>query len=391
MEILNIENDVANVKVESSLYVDYLQEIMLDGQWKIVNVIFTSGLNGPPRLRDFDAGAERTAIEKTAMNYLTGLSATDAGRLQESIDPEFSRISLLPVPQNGKTSLRRQRYQDVMERALAGIGKQDEIYRNNRVHILDVLDGLAVVRCETASTVETVQMYKGDGQWKILNSIVRPNSDLTLQKALTVIAGEPMPDFTLPVYGGRDFHLLDYQGKKVMLVFPRGFLGNGWCAYCPYQYLELEQLEKKEQIMSKYNVQIAFVMPYGMEMIQDWLADFPVALAAIERNKNPQPTPAAGSLQADYSNWVKEHFPLTFEVKAEDAHTIIPVLSDEDRELSRQLKIFTGFWDGISAEQNIASVFIIDQKGILRFKYIGQMTEDRPSVAYLLRIIKEMK
>jgi hypothetical protein len=147
----------------------------------------------------------------------------------------------------------------------------------------------------------------------------------------------------------------------------------------------------QEYIMSKYNVQIAFVMPYSMEKIKGWMADFPVALAAIERNKDPQPVPAAGSLQAAYAEWVQEHFPLTFEVKAEDPHTLITVLSDENRELSRQLKIFTGFWDSISAEQNMASVFIVDQKGILRFKYIGQMTEDRPSVEFLLETVKKIK
>jgi hypothetical protein len=67
-------------------------------------------------------------------------------------------------------------------------------------------------------------------------------------------------------------------------------------SYCPYQYLELEQLELKSGIMDKY-----------------------------------------------------------------DPHTVIPVIVDEDRTLSRQLKLFTGFWDGVTAEQNIASVFIIDK------------------------------
>jgi alkyl hydroperoxide reductase subunit AhpC len=70
---------------------------------------------------------------------------------------------------------------------------------------------------------------------------------------------------------------------------------------------------------------------------------------------------------------------------------VIPVLVDEHRTLSRQVKIFTNFWDGISSEQNMASVFIIDKDGILKFKYISQMTEDRPSVGYFLDFIKKMK
>jgi len=71
-------------------------------------------------------------------------------------------------------------------------------------------------------------------------------------------------------------------------------------------------------------------------------------------------------------------------------HDVIPVLVDEDRTFSRQLKLFTSFWDGVSSEQNIASVFIIDKMGILRYKYIGQMTEDRPDIDFLLDVVEDL-
>jgi hypothetical protein len=132
-------------------------------------------------------------------------------------------------------------------------------------------------------------------------------------------------------------------------------------------------------------------MPYSSERIRDWMEKFPDELKIIEAIKNPQPQPAAGSVQAEYADWAKGTFPIIFEVKKDDPHNVIPVLVDENRTLSRNLKIFTNFWDGVAAEQNIASAFIIDKKGILRFKYIGQMTEDRPSVEFLLDFIKNMK
>ena len=207
---------------------------------------------------------------------------------------------------------------------------------------------------------------------------------------MTAIAGDPMPEFTLPVYGGGSFNLSDYQGKNVMLIFPRGWTGNNWCSYCPYQYLELETLETEQHIMKKNNLQVAYVMPYSNERIKDWLEKFPEGLQVIEGIKNPANPPAAGSLQAEYGDWVRKKFPLVFKIEKNDPHNVIPVLVDEDRSLSRQLKIFTNFWDNVSAEQNMASVFIIDKKGILRFKYIGQMTEDRPSIDFLLEVIREM-
>lgn len=391
VSILNNENDVSNVKIVSANFTDYIQVVKLDGEWKIVNVIFTSGSKVPPRLKDFKADAEKADIEKAALIYMAGLSGTDAARLEIAIDHDFNKVTLQPIAQTGKTSIRRQRYDAVIENALSGFGKQDEVYRNNKVSILDITDGLAVARCESTGFIEYIQMYKGNGQWKIFNSISRPNTSLTLEQAMTVIAGDPMTDFSLPVYGGGTFSLSDYRGKNVLLIFPRGWTGNNWCSYCPYQYLELEQLEKKSGIMAKYDLEIAYIMPYSSERIKDWMEKFPDGIQVVEGIKNPQNPPAAGTIQADYADWVRKSFPLVFDVKKEDPHTIIPVLVDEDRTLSRQLKLFTGFWDGVSAEQNIASVFIIDKKGILRFKYIGQMTEDRPSVDFLLDYVKTLK
>jgi len=390
VSILHIELDVANVKIASAKFIDYVQEVRIDGEWKIVNVIFTSGSEVPPRLKDFDSEAEKPVIEKTAMNYLAGITGGDAGRIEIAIDPEFSRISLLPVAQTGKTTIRRQRYESIVENAMAGIGKQDEIYRNNKVSVLDAADGLAIVRCETTGAVEFIQLYKGNGQWKLFNSVQRPNTTLTLEQAMTVTVGEPMPDFTLPVYGGGSFKLSDYKGKNVLLMFPRGWVVNGWCAYCPYQYLELEKMQMESNVMGKNNLQIAFVMPYSSEKIKDWMENFPDALAQVEKIKKPDATVAPGSIQMEYSNWVAEKFPIVFDVDKEDPHTAIPVLIDEERTLSRRLKIFTNFWDGAASEQNMASVFIIDKKGILRFKYIGQMTEDRPDVNFLINFIRDM-
>ena len=391
IQILNIDNDAANVKVTSANFIDYLQVLKLDDQWKIVNVLFTSGTNGPPRIKDFKAEAEHAAIEQTARYYLAGITGADAKHIEMALDPEFSRIALNPITATGKTSLRRQRYDTMIENALASLGKQDEIYRDNRVAILDITDGLAVVRCDMVTTYEFVQMYKSSGEWKILNSISRPNITLTIVQSMTPTVGNPMPDFTLPIYGGGEFKLSKYRGKNILLMFPRGWLGTIWCPYCPYQYLELENLEKSSNIKATNNLEIAFVMPYASERIKDWMEKFSNALQTVENIKNPQPQLAPGSLQSDYAEWARKNFPLKFDVKKDDSHTVIPVLIDEARILSRQLKIFTGFWDGISSEQNMASVFIVDKNGILKFKYIGQMTEDRPSVEFLLDFIKKMK
>jgi hypothetical protein len=391
VQILDIDNDVANTKLISASFVDYHQLIKLDNQWKIINGLSSPGTSLPPRMKDFRPDDERGAIERTALDYLTGLYATDAKRLELTIDPEFSKISLVPLQQTGKTGLRRQRAEATIENALAHAGKQDEEYRDFNARIIDITDGLAVVRADAIGAYEFLQMYKTGGQWRILNSIAKARTDLTLAQAMTVTPGDPMPDFTLPVYSGGEFTLSKYRGKNVLLMFPRGWVGATWCTYCPYQYLELEKRMKESDLRAKYNLEIAFVLPYGTDRVKDWLEKFPDAITALENIKNPQPKPAAGTIQADYAAWARKAFPIKFGVKKDDPHTLIPVLVDEKRTLSHQLKIFSSFWDGISSEQNRATVLVVDKKGVLQLKYIGQMTEDRPSIDYILDFISRMK
>ena len=67
-----------------------------------------------------------------------------------------------------------------------------------------------------------------------------------------------------------------------------------------------------------------------------------------------------------------------------------PILIDADRSLSKGLGLFTAEWGGRKAEQNIPTVFIIDAQGVVRFKYVGQSTVDRPSTEYLLGFIEKM-
>jgi hypothetical protein len=148
---------------------------------------------------------------------------------------------------------------------------------------------------------------------------------------------------------------------------------------------------RESDLRAKYNLEVAFILPYGTDRVKDWLEKFPEAMTTLENIKNPQPKPATGTIQADYAAWARKAFPIKFSVKEDDPHTLIPVLVDEKRTLSHQLKIFSSFWDGVSSEQNRATVLVIDKKGVLQFKYVGQMTEDRPSVDYILDFISRMR
>jgi alkyl hydroperoxide reductase subunit AhpC len=69
---------------------------------------------------------------------------------------------------------------------------------------------------------------------------------------------------------------------------------------------------------------------------------------------------------------------------------LFPILIDADRKVSIGLELFRTEWNLNRAEQNIPTVFIIDEDGILRLKYMSQTTMDRPSFDFILKFIDRM-
>ena len=57
-----------------------------------------------------------------------------------------------------------------------------------------------------------------------------------------------------------------------------------------------------------------------------------------------------------------------------------PVLIDAEREV---VKLYH-----VMGERAIPSLFVIDKKGILRFKYIGQNSSDRPPTRHILEMLQ---
>jgi peroxiredoxin len=198
-----------------------------------------------------------------------------------------------------------------------------------------------------------------------------------------------MPDFTIPIYGGGELKMADLKGKNVLLIFLRGLAAeNHWCNICNYQYAELADLEKTQQIRKKYNMEVFFVLPYKVEMINEWADKFPELLADIEKWKYPAEPEKQNERQKKWTETAKKLFPKKFDVKK--GELAFPVLIDSARTLSKGLGIFANEWSGSKIDQNIPTTFIIDKDGIVQFKYISQSTLDRPRYEYIFKFIEKM-
>jgi peroxiredoxin len=205
-----------------------------------------------------------------------------------------------------------------------------------------------------------------------------------------VKVSDTMPGFTLPSLMGENISLSDYKGKNVMLVFPRGKVADHWCQICHYQYVELSELDVSEKIEEQYNLKIVYILPYDRKQVEEWVKIIPQQLRIIESWKNPKNQEKLSEGEKNWMVTTQKLFPKSFVIDSTNIPTHFPILIDAERELSKNLGIFTTFWDYSYVEQNISSIFLIDKYGILQFKYVSQNTFDRPKPEYLLNYITKM-
>jgi hypothetical protein len=219
IDVLNINENMANAKLVSAKFNDYVQLVKIDNRWKIINALWTDGLDTPDKTKNFKPEQEKPAVKKTAEDYIHGIFTSDTKRLESVVHPEFNKVTFTKAKDSENIIFRKQKYSTLIENSFAKLVIVDEPMWMIEVKVVDVMDGLAVAEIFTGFYYEYVQMFKVGEQWKIVNSIVVDNPQSSYYQYLPAIVGMPMPDFTLPVYGGGTFTLSEHKGKNVLLIF----------------------------------------------------------------------------------------------------------------------------------------------------------------------------
>ncbi len=179
--VLEIKDDVACVKVKTARWCDFLQMIKVNGRWKIINVLWTFGLNTPPQAKvvpGFDAEKERPAAQQAALDYIEGQLSGDAARLEKALHPETSHVVYMVAAKTNAAFVNRSRYTGILEPVKAKIGLAPENARKAEVRILDMMDGMAFAAGQAASGAVYLHLQLVDGQWKAINILSRPANNL---------------------------------------------------------------------------------------------------------------------------------------------------------------------------------------------------------------------
>jgi peroxiredoxin len=201
--------------------------------------------------------------------------------------------------------------------------------------------------------------------------------------------GQSMSDFELATLDGKTVRLSALKGKNVMLVFPRVFYAvDGDCSICGYQYAELADYYQQGSWKDKLNLEILYVFTFPAEVTRNWIARIPVMLEAVEGWKNPKAEELKNEQVKRWMELARQAYAKKYAYSATAIPMPFPILLDEKRELSKGLDLFREEWSGGKGDQNIPAIFILDKNGIVQFKFIGQHTVDRPTPAYLEKMMK---
>lgn len=201
--------------------------------------------------------------------------------------------------------------------------------------------------------------------------------------------GKKVSDFTLQTYQGQKLSISDLEGRNVLLVFPRGrVLDNTWCGICMYQYAELADIEARKDIRAKYDLEIVYVLQLDKDSTEQWFKGFQERLARIEQWKYP--TDTTNQAVMDWAYFCREAFPLKLDYTEKTIPRNFPIMLDTDKKVSKGFGLYRYEWDGTRTDQNIPTIFVLDRKGIVQFKYQSQETQDRPSADYLINVIENL-
>jgi hypothetical protein len=179
--VLEAKDGIASVKVRTSQWCDYLQMIKAGGQWKIVNVLWTLGVDTPAANKvvpGFDGEKERPAAGAAVLDYLEGLLSGDVTRLEKALHPETNQVVFLMAGENGAAILNRIRYSGLLESAKAKLDPPPEGARKAEVRVLDLMDGMAFAAAQAGIGEAYLQLQLLDGQWKAINVLLRPTRNL---------------------------------------------------------------------------------------------------------------------------------------------------------------------------------------------------------------------
>lgn len=172
--VFDIDGDLAVARAVGAPWYDYLQLARIDGEWRIVNVLWARN-----RMATEGGGrnteADRAAVEAAAMDYIEGAYSGDAERMDRALHPELHKVLLATHPQTGAQFLQKMGSSALVEGTRAGLGVMEDGDPDIQLDVYDVSHDMAQVKITSARYIDYAQVGKVNGEWKLINVLWVPN------------------------------------------------------------------------------------------------------------------------------------------------------------------------------------------------------------------------
>jgi hypothetical protein len=175
-----VRDGLASGRVVSPMFYDYCHFANMDGQWKLLQVLWCpnpAAANDAAPKPAFDPEKEKKAIRQAALDYLEGYYSGDAERMARAIHPELCKMLPVTLSQTGKTMLNYAGSELLIEATRARMGLLDEDKRDIRLTIFDVQPDIALVEALSTMFHDYLQLACINGEWKIVNVLWKMNPD----------------------------------------------------------------------------------------------------------------------------------------------------------------------------------------------------------------------
>jgi hypothetical protein len=173
VKVFDTGDGLAAVLAVSAAFYDYAQLAKIDGEWKLVNVLWVP-VQTPDEAGNMD---DADQVKAAALDYIEGAYSGDADRMARALAPDFNKVMPATIPSTGETFLNYTSATLLIEGTRAQMGLVDESERNIDVTIHDVNKGIASVKVNSLMYIDHLQLAKLNGEWKIVNVLWVPNPD----------------------------------------------------------------------------------------------------------------------------------------------------------------------------------------------------------------------
>jgi len=163
--VLDLNENTASAKVFTVQFNDFLHLAKVNGQWKIVSVLWR-----PPQPTAAEAKAD-DAVKKVLADLRETADAKDADRARLLIHPELIRRTYAAGPPGGKKLLQDVTGETLLQIIRMGRAAIPKDQPQPEVTVLDVYETIASVKSSRPGGTEYSHLALQNGQWRVVNML----------------------------------------------------------------------------------------------------------------------------------------------------------------------------------------------------------------------------